>query len=148
MKSNWQQIPGERKSAILEQWLQSALALFPEKMASGTPTGEALLEGMSMVLDNFDGNGESCGEGINSIARIFAVQPLRPSVALSLFPLLGELIMEKAPASADTRALKARIDAITFEAFDRFLENREKIYQLKVEETRSQLHMLLRSTVS
>lgn len=70
MKSNWQQIPGERKSAILEQWLQSALALFPEKMASGTPTGEALLEGMSMVLDNFDGNGESCGEGINSIARI------------------------------------------------------------------------------
>lgn len=56
--------------------------------------------------------------------------------------------MEKAPASADTRALKARIDAITFEAFDRFLENREKIYQLKVEETRSQLHMLLRSTVS
>jgi len=36
MKSNWQQIISERKSAILERWLQSALALFPETMASGT----------------------------------------------------------------------------------------------------------------
>jgi len=103
---------------------------------------------MSMVLDNFEGNPESCGEGIHSIARIFAVQPLRPSVALSLFPLLQELLMERAPKEADTEALRARISAITFEAFDRFLENREKIYQLKVEETRSQLHMLLRSTQS
>ena len=89
---------------------------------------------------------------VNQIARIFAVQPLPPSKVLSLFFELKTILYEIGLKENNSHALKQvdwdacqkRIEQITLVSFDCYMANREKIYQLKVEESKRQAFMLLR----
>ena len=128
MSKTWERVIQENRKDILQRWHERGLGLFAEKMSAGTPVGEALADGMGMILDGFGDGGETCREGVNRLARILAVHPFRPSRSMSLFRELQTILIEQ----------------ITFDAFDSFMEHRELIYKLKVEESRSQMHMLLR----
>ncbi|KZK74967.1 MAG: hypothetical protein A3K90_00365 [Pelodictyon luteolum] len=147
MMNNWKQAVSLNRTAVLDRWSSAGLGMFPEHMSRATPAGEALADAMGTVLDNI-GGGVDCREGIERLTRIFAVQPLPPSKSLALFGALCDLIQEFIPEDAGREACRRRMDEMTLEAFDCFMENRENIYRLKVDEARSQMHMLLRRAVS
>jgi len=71
------------------------------------------------------------------------VQEFPPSKAMTLFfelkTILGELCSE-----AETGLLQSRIEELTLKAFDSYMMHREKIYQLKVDESRRRMFMALR----
>lgn len=148
MNRTWERIIRENRETILKRWLEFGLDLFSGKMAPGTPISEALADGMGMMLDGFAEDGERCREGVSRVTRILAVHPFRPSRSLSLFPELRSILQETGGSEGDAPFCTERIEAILFEAFDLFMGHRETIYQLKVEESRSKMHMLLRSTGS
>ncbi|NTU92473.1 MAG: hypothetical protein HGB29_00365 [Chlorobiaceae bacterium] len=144
MKLSWQRVIQEHRQVVLSRWLDLALALFPDTLAASGPACQALSESMGMVLDRFEEGGEACASGVDGIARLLAVIPAPPSRSMSVFTGLRELLDAVAPLQADRSFCRERIDAMTMAAFDRFMEHRETIYKMKVEEARRSMHMLLR----
>ncbi len=153
MTTAWAKLVQENRKEILQRLNDAALSLFSDKAASPL-IGEALSAGMSEILDGIDQNGEVIENGVNNVTRILAVQPFAPSGAMSVFFSLKHIILEtarRAPAHSsldDGEMIRflTRIDEITLMAFDRYMMHREKLYQLKVEETRNRMYMALRRT--
>jgi hypothetical protein len=152
MRTAWGKLIQENRKVILDRWVERGLALFSEKLNPDTPIGEALFEGFGLILDEIEDHGEKLGEAVNQIARILAVQAFPPSRSLSIFFELKSVIhavsgmgrADNAMKQADWDACQSRLEQITLDAFDRFMRHREKIYQLKVEDTQRQMFMLLR----
>ncbi|MBZ4219428.1 MAG: RsbRD N-terminal domain-containing protein [Chlorobium sp.] len=149
MKKRWTDFLERNKKAILERWLNCALALFPEKMGYGTPVAMVLAGALEKILSGLGKSENDCREPLDDVTRILAVQNFLPSKALSIFlepKLILRDIMMKTTV-ADTlmqEAFNSRLDALTLEAFDSYMRHREKIYQLKVEEGSRRMHMALR----
>lgn len=149
MKTRWIDLLEANKKAILERWLDCALALFPEKMGYSTPIAMVLSGALEKILFSLGKSENDCKEALDDVTRILAVQNFLPSKALSIFlepKLILRDIMMKTNV-ADTlmqEAFNSRLDALTLEAFDSYMRHREKIYQLKVEEGSRRMHMALR----
>ncbi len=142
MTTTWERLIRENRSGILQRWHTGVLDLFSDKIAPGTPIGEALADAMGMILDGF-ASGDDAAEGVRRVARILAVHPVPPSRSMSMFISLRTILLSlPASGSADPDVCRGRIDVIMLDAFESFMVHREKIYQLKVEETRSRMHML------
>ncbi|ASQ89566.1 hypothetical protein CHL67_00190 [Prosthecochloris sp. GSB1] len=148
MSTTWERVIAERRHDILRRWQEKGLGLFAEKMSPATPMGEAMADAMEMILDGFATGDDLPREGISRLARILAVQSFRPSRSLSVFTALRDVLLASAPDRDAAEVCRKRIEAMTFEAFDSFMEHREKIYQLKVEESRDRMYMQLRRSVS
>jgi len=137
------------KKAILKQWLDSALALFPEKMAYSTPVAMVLSEALEAILSGIGKGEDDCKKALDDVTRILAVQNIPPSRALSIFLepklILRDIMMKTTMADTLTQeAFNSRLDALILEAFDSYMRHREKIYQLKVEEGSRRMFMALR----
>jgi hypothetical protein len=84
---------------------------------------------------------EPAGEGrsrpvLERVLRVRAVENLSPSQALGFLPLLKEVIREAVGPRLDAyfpewSALSERIDRLTLQGFDIYMECREKINQLR-----------------
>jgi len=148
MTNNWKEAPSRNREEILRRWLEAGLGMFLETMSPRSPAAEALRDAMETVLRHFAETGEERREGLESLTRIFAVQSIPPSRSLALFGVLMELLEESVPEGGGREACRRHVAAMQLEAFDCFMESRERIYRLKVEEARSQMHMLLRRAVS
>lgn len=136
------------RNLILDRWMGAGLDLFTGTMASSSPAGETLAGAMGLVLDDFDGRKGDCSEGIGGIARFLAIQQLPPSRSLTLFGALEKIIGELLNDDAERQAVRGRVQQLLLEAFDRFMESREILYRMKVEESQRKMHMLLRRAVS
>lgn len=132
------------RHTILDRWMKAGLDLFTGTMAVSSPAGESLASAMGMVLDNFEGGNGRCGEGVALITRFLAVQPVSPSVSLSLFTALGDILESTAPKGVVREACRIRVGQLLFDAFDRYMESRETLYRMKVEESQRKMHMMLR----
>ncbi len=142
----------ENRRNVLERWKESVLAYFPGKMHAGTPIAQALSEVLGEVLDAFERSPETLHEALNKISRILAVQNFPPSRAMSLFFELKSILRDIAPGASDRKKISRKhwdeiqtdMERLTLEAFDSYMEHREKIYQLKVEESKRQTFMMSR----
>lgn len=135
----------ERREEIFSLWREKVFDRLSDKISPGTPIGDAFVEGMAMILDGFASDDRSLRrEGVTRVARILAVHSLRPSRSLSMFVELKTVLVETVPAGEDGAECVRRIDETTLEAFDSFMEHRETIYRLKVEESQKRMHMQLR----
>ena len=137
----------EHRSKVLERWQESVLAFFPEKMHAGTPLAQALSDVLGEVLDALGGTPETLREALNKISRILAVQKFPPSRAMSLFFELKSILRDIAPGELKQKhwdEFQTGVEHLTLEAFDSYMVHREKIYQLKVEESKRQTFMMSR----
>ena len=137
----------ENRSKVFERWQESVLAFFPEKMHIDTPLAQALSEVLGEVLDALGESPETLNEALNKLLRILAVQSFPPSRAMSLFFELKSILREIAPGDVKQKhwdELQTGIERLTLEAFDSYMVHREKIYQLKVEESKRQTFMMSR----
>ena len=137
----------ENRSKVFERWQESVLAFFPEKMHIDTPLAQALSGVLGEVLDALGESPETLNEALNKLLRILAVQSFPPSRAMSLFFELKSILREIAPGDVKQKhwdELQTGIEHLTLEAFDSYMVHREKIYQLKVEESKRQTFMMSR----
>jgi len=151
----------EKRPAILKKWLEvicetypaeSSIFLTKQKDQFANPVGYTLAHGTEAIFDELlrGADAEKAAAFIDSIMRIRAVQEGAPSRALVFIFLLKDIIREMLGQTLQERhlaeemvSLESAIDAFALRAFDSFVKCREKIYELKANETRNLTFRLL-----
>ena len=142
----------ERGSAIADRWIGDTLNTYSEDASAAferqkdpfaNPVGHALRVGLGAVVEALvEGKepDEICPH-LDEIIRMRAIQEFSPSEALAFVFSLKEAIraeLGKATGEpsvgAELAEFDRRIDRIGLLAFDRYVANREKVYQLRVNE--------------
>jgi hypothetical protein len=152
MSTEWAYLLHANRDVILEQWLERSLGLFPEKMGYDTPVAEALAEALGKVITGLEEGNQRFRDALDDVTRILAVQNFPPSRAISIFfepkIILREMMMKPTMAERLTQEVQntfsLRIDELVLQAFDSYMQHREKIAQLKVEEGSRRMFMALR----
>jgi len=151
----------EKQEAIARSWLEGVLATYPggsaalfarEKNRFANPVGHSLrvgIEGLLAVILE-DGDPEAMRMHLREIIKIRAIQAFAPSQALSfVFSLKGIVRAELGGAAADPKyntelaALDALIDRVALIAFDTYVECREQVYELRLNEVKRQVSWIV-----
>jgi hypothetical protein len=151
----------DRRDAIVERWLEAALATYPAPAAAvftrrkdrfANPVGNSLRVGTAGIFDALlDGSDPAtCQRHLREIIRIRAVQQLTAAQAVGFVFLLKDAVRaELATANGDPdpwsrlSEFDRRIDEIALVAFDVFVECREQICELRVNEVKRQVSWIM-----
>jgi hypothetical protein len=144
----------ERKDAVIQRWLDDVLATYPEDGSRAfererdpfaNPVGHNLRKGtrgiFEALLNGMDK--ETIGNHLIDIIKIRAVQQFSASQAVAfVFSLKGAIRRELADAAsepaiaAELLELEEQIDRIALAAFDIFLQCREQLLELRINEVK------------
>jgi hypothetical protein len=150
-----------RRKAIVERWLERMLQTYPdsatrflsqEKDPFRNPIGQTLKDGLSALFDGLIRGADvaSLTSSLEDIVRIRAVQDFTPGQAVSFPFLLKQIIREEFEADAsryskELAALEERIDATALLAFDCYMKCRERVFEVRANETRRSAFILERA---
>jgi hypothetical protein len=148
-------------TAILARWQQLIMQSYPpdtsgflaqEKDRFLNPVGYTLyLETEALFRLLAEGAEESrLADPMDNIVKIRAVQEFSPSEAVGFVFLLKRAVREvlgdaaRGPELLDEMAgFESRIDRLALQAFDLYMERREKIFQIRARELRERSGILL-----
>ena len=154
----------QRKDAVVQRWVDAALATYGDKSSAAlrrqkdpfaNPIGhklrtatpaifQALLDGSDLDGSDLDGSGaEATGRQLHEIVKMRAVQQFSASDAVGFVFLLKDAVRAELPEAtgnpqfaAELAALERRIDRIALVAFDVFVECREQVCELRINEVK------------
>ena len=147
----------QNKDAIVQRWLEGVLATYPgdspaalsrQKDPFANPVGHSLRVGtrglFEALLEGMDA--EKIRNSLDEIIRIRAVQEFSASQAVGFVFLLKEAVRaELGKAVKDPRfsselaVFEGRVDRIALAAFDLYVQRREQVYELRVNEVKRQV---------
>jgi hypothetical protein len=138
-------VPCDR-DAVTREWLARALATYPpvtarflaeEKDRFRNPVGHALRESLPVVVDELLGemNVARLKPMLDQVIRMRAVQDFTASEAVGFIFSLKEVMRRTEPPGL-TPEIERRIDQLALTAFDLFVECRDKMNEIRVEEAR------------
>jgi RsbRD-like negative regulator of sigma factor len=151
-----------RKGAIIRAWLAHTLLTYPEHTTRflahepdpfRNPVGHTLKGALSALFDALLGDmtAETIMPLLDEIVRIRAVQDFTAAQAVAFVFLLKKVLREEikdiiagSPGANNLEFLEDRIDEMALLAFDLFMRCRERIYEVRVNETRRRLYLLKR----
>jgi len=153
-------VPKEKKLTVLNRWRDLIFKTYPPDAAGflqrgkdrfANPVGHAIREGTAVLLDGIvtgePADSPAIFKALDALIKIRAVQDFSPSQAVAFIFLLKRIFREElaeANASLDEIShLDDRIDRLALAAFDSYMKNREKIYQIKVNEVKNRSNKLL-----
>ena len=144
----------ENERAILQRWFDDVLTTYPEKAAVAfrrqkdpfaNPVGHSLRVGTQGIFEVLVGGWDEAKvrESLLEIIRIRAVQEISPARAVGfVFGIrrairaeLGESTLDAAPSS-ELQEIERQIDQIALCAFDIYVECRENVYKLRIDEVK------------
>jgi hypothetical protein len=146
------QLLEKRKDTIARRWLEGAMAAYPGESAAAfmrqkdpfaNPVGHSLRVGTREALDGLlqGANAERISECLHEIIKIRAVQQFSPSEAVSFVFCLKEAIRAEgreelgdAKFCSELVQFERQIDRVALAAFDLFVQCREQVYELRVNE--------------
>lgn len=149
----------ERRPLILKKWFETLLEEYPsegrqfigniKKDRFDNPLGFTLFEGLVGLFDYLL-HKKSLNGNIETFIRLRAVQDLKPSEALNFVFNLKEIIHKELSVSSDKAlmedffALSVEIDTIALRLFDIYMESRERLNEVKVNELRNMTAWILK----
>ena len=151
----------QSEKAIVEQWLKAALSVYPDEGSAAfrrqrdpfaNPVGHSLRTGtreiVEVLLDGSDG--ARIRQHLEKIISIRAVQELSASRAVGfVFDLKDAVRVGLGRQAEDSRLeselarLDGQIDRIALAAFDVFVECRERLCELRVNEAKRQVSWIV-----
>ena len=144
----------EKKNAVLERWLDDTYATYAketsrflkrQKNRFANPVGGSLRSDLPTILDGLlaADDPQLARPNLESVIKVRAIQDFSPAQALSFIFRLKTIIRDelqksaKAPAnSAELAAIEDDIDRIALLAFDIYVECREKVFELRINEVK------------
>ncbi len=147
----------KNKRTIVNHWFDSVVRTYPadtarflkkQKDPFANPVGRTTVNGLEGMYDQLCGamHEETLVSFLDPIIRIRAIQDFTPSQAAGFVFFLKTIIRETVgdrlrdrEGLAELMALEERIDRLGLMAFDIFMRCREKVYQLKANETRNRV---------
>jgi len=151
----------ERKSSIIKKWFDSIIKDYPadssnflkkQKNRFLNPVGQTISEGIGGLFDELlqGGDSEKLFPFLNDIIKIKAVQDFSPSKALSFIFLLKRVVREELGSeikgnqiSDDLTSFESQIDELALLSFDIYMKCRQRIYEIKSDETIRMTYRLL-----
>ena len=146
----------QRKAAIVERWLEVALSVYPEEGAAAfqsqqdpfaNPVGHALRTGVGAIFDALLNGLDSAAirDPLQDILSIRAVQDLSASRALGFIFELKAAVRAELGSARDPRfeqeltEFDSRVDQVALAAFDVFVQCRERLCELRINEVKRQV---------
>jgi hypothetical protein len=144
----------ENRDEVLAAWQQAIIETYPEESGKylgrkgnqfANPVGHTIRQEASTLYDQLVGGmDEDCiVESLGNIVRVRAVQQFSPSQAVAFVPLLKPIIRDQVRGKGMDQSLyrelvkfEERIDYLLMAAFDLYTESRERISEIRVNETR------------
>lgn len=151
-----------RKSAIVDEWLVRTLKTYPESTSRflaqekdpfRNPLGHTLKEALPALFDELLGPMDAgrLATLLDGIVRIRAVQDFTAGQAVAFIFLLKKVIREELKSEIQQHsggnglsAVEGRIDEMALLAFDLFMQCREHLYEIKVNEAKRRTYLLER----
>lgn len=148
----------QNKKSILKKWFDQVVWTYPPDTAQflkerkdpfANPVGRAIISGLEDLFDALaEGKGRSALlDAVDPIVRVRAVQAFTPSKAVAFVYFLKHILdedllsqVEQDGRQAEYRDLMLRIDEAVLAAFDRYVECREKIFELRVNEEKNRVY--------
>ena len=151
----------DKRSSIIKKWRDLIIGSYPvdaqrffkkEKNRFSNPVGQTIAEDVEILYDELTvgNNTDKISSSLDNIIRIRAVQNFKPSQAVGFVLQLKKLIQNE--LGADRReneiqnaleVLEERIDNAALLAFDIYSQCRQKLYEIRVNETKNQVGKLL-----
>lgn len=144
----------QKKADILGRWVNLTLDTYPpdtsrffkeEGDSFSNPVGSTLRREMKALYEGLcrgEIDSDRLLASLDSIIRIRAIQSFSPSQAIGFVFLLKKAIREKvgkdAPGIGELSDFESKIDALALLAFDTYMKCREGIFELRVNQLRSE----------
>ncbi|MBU0729903.1 MAG: RsbRD N-terminal domain-containing protein [Proteobacteria bacterium] len=150
----------ENKESILGQWIDSVMNTYPEgahrflqkqKDQIANPLGHSIKQGLTDLYKIFCGDDETVNATsiIEQLVRIRAVQDFTPSQAVYFVYDLKKIVLnccrkEKFPEPSmdEWMELDSRVDKIGSMILDLYMESRERIFKVRLNEFARGNHIL------
>ena len=151
----------QKKAPIVRRWLDLIFKTYPadaqrflrkQKDRFANPVGTTISNEIENLYDELiEGlKPERVSPLLDRIIRIRAIQDFSPSQALAFVFLLKKAIKDEIQEeiledrlSEDLSTIESRIDDLALLAFDIYMNCREKLYDIKANETKNQVSRLL-----
>lgn len=148
----------KKKSAIVGNWTDSILNTYPSESAGflksqknqfSNPIGFTISVNAEKIFDEIlnDRDLNKIKLLLDDIVKMRAVQDFSPSQAVSFVLLLKKLIHDELGESIKNHLileeflnLESFIDRVALIAFDSYMESREKIYSIRLNEIKSKFY--------
>lgn len=151
----------QKKTEIHEKWIHRLISLYPDnshaffasqKNQFNNPIGYTFSNATEQILEILikEEDLENALSPLDDIIRIQAVQEFTPSKALSFIIDLKQILREELKRECGEHhledewiELETKIDKLILYAFDIYVKCREKIYQLKVRDSKRSVAAIL-----
>lgn len=152
----------QEKKAIVDKWFQAVTETYAPETARllkaesnefANPVGHASHHGLEGVYNEFIQQFETDKiiPFLDRIIRIRAIQDFSPSQAVAFVFLLKHIVRDRIRDAAETEpvspeelaAFDSRVDGLALLAFDIYMQCREKLFEVRVAEVKSQTYRLL-----
>ncbi len=155
VKATLQEILLRKKSSIVEKWVQRFLSYYPsesmkflssQKDRFANPVGYTISSSAGAIFDELVGDGDLLVSEVllKDVVRIRAVQEFSPSKAIRFVFDLKEIMRNEIESEARDRAwreefsdVECRIDDLALIAFDSYMESREKLFKIRIDEVKA-----------
>ena len=151
----------DKRDAIVQRWCDDVLASYAAQAAAAfkrqtdqfaNPVGHSAKLATGEIVDALlaGDEAEQVDGPLREIVKIRAVQQFTASQAVGFVFQLKEAVRAELAASVDSAMaaelaqLEARIDRIALAAFDIFVQYREQVYELRVNEVKRRVSWVLK----
>jgi RsbRD-like negative regulator of sigma factor len=132
------------RDPILEEWIARTIQSYPsaavpflsgEEDPFRNPVGQTVRRSLTTLLEQLQGDMDvgRVAPALDAIVRIRAVQNLTASEAVGFVFLLKPILSELAP-DLDRAAFGSRLDRLALMAFDKYMQCREQLAEIRVSE--------------
>jgi hypothetical protein len=157
-----EEILSENKATILKRWFGLILETYPADTAAlmkkeqnqfTNPVGSTISREIEVLFKGLleERNYEGFSASLNSILKIRSVQDFAPSKAVGFIFLLKKAMEEtlkseirREPMREEWSNFLSRIDELALHAFDIYMDCREKICEIRINQAKSEKEMAFR----
>jgi len=153
-----------RQSAILDRWLGQVLDCYPPETAKmmkadqdpfSNPMAHQLARGLKALFSVIveEQGTEAALAALDEVLRVMALQSFNPSRGLAFIFFLKQVVrqelareLEEVDLTQELADLDSTIDGLALLGFDVFMQRREKLYEIRMEEMKQRISCFLRKT--
>ncbi len=152
----------DKRSTIIKKWRDLIIGTYPtdtqrflkkEKDRFANPVGQTIAKDLELLYDEVvkGEDTDKISSCLDNIIRIRAVQDFKPSQAIGFVLQLKRLIRDELEEKglgngviSEIETLEEGIDNLALSAFDIYSQCRQKLYELRINETKNQVEKLLK----
>ena len=152
----------QHRNTIINKWFncvvetyapETSRLLKKESSQFANPVGHTVLHGIQAIYDEFLGNMdcEKLSSHLDRIIRIRAVQDFSPAQAISFIFLLKQVVRDELQSdihenlitTSELVAFDTKVDELALLAFNIYMQCRERLFEVRLNEFKNRTHRLL-----